>query len=444
MAERTDNSRARLAAELTRRSGLETAIAACAQRFAETHEVYEILRSAVTIIRDHIGVDRVGIFLHDEQNNRFTGAFGTDESGGLRDERWHVITEDPRTPIQRALRGEGDEFFVENFHQEFPDDPFMRGVTNNFFVVMRAHGRLLGGISCDNLLTQRPIDEAMREQVRRFTRYIALALENHQLLERLEEKNRALEEELTKSRRLVQELDRVNDELKDFAYIVSHDLKAPLRGISSLAQWLQEDYAASLDEEGKAKLTLMISRCRRMHDLIEGILRYSRVGTMKVQMSRLDSAAVVAGVIDALSPPAHIKITICDSLPEVVFDRTQLEQVFQNLIGNAIVHLGKPRGEIRVEARDAGDAWMFCIRDDGVGIDPKHFDRIFKIFQTLNTGERKAESTGIGLSVVKKIVESHGGTIRVESEVGKGSAFYFAIPKVGRSVETPGSPGGQA
>jgi signal transduction histidine kinase len=413
--------------ELDRRSRLDTAIAACAQRFAETHDLYDILRSAVWIIRDHIRMDRVGIFLYDEENKRFKGSTGTDERGGLRDERTHVLTVEGLLPAQRVLREEADEFFTENYGAEFPGDAKMAGVKNLFFLAMRAHGRLLGAISADNLLSQRPIDDETRETLRRFARYVALAIENHQLLNALEVKNQALEKELARSRELVNERDRVNRDLREFAYIVSHDLKAPLRGISSLASWIEEDCGERLDGEGLKKLHLLIERTHRMHDLIEGILRYSRVGTTATGDTAIDSGAVVGGVIDLLAPPPGVSIIVADGLPTVRFDRTQLEQVFQNLIGNAIAHMGRADGTIRVGAERSGGEAVFCVKDDGVGIAPKHFERIFRIFQTLGSN-RDGTSSGIGLAVVKKIIESRGGRIWVESAPGEGATFYFTVP----------------
>jgi signal transduction histidine kinase len=414
--------------ELDRKARLDAAIAACAQRFAETRDLLEIFKSAVSIIQDHIGCDRVGIFLYDPARHSFRGAYGTDEKGDLRDERqWH-ITDDPRTPIRRALAGEADEFFVEDFTGAFPDDVVMRGVKNNFFIVLKARGERLGAISVDNLISQRPIDEATREELRRFSRFMALAIENLRLVERVEQKNQALLQELERRNRILAELDRANQELKEFAYVVSHDLKAPLRGISSLAQWIAEDSYEALDQSGRENLQLLLQRTKRMHDLIEGILRYSRAGTVKPQAAWLDSRAVARTVADAIAPPDAIQLVVGAAMPTVFFDRTQLEQIFQNLMSNAVVHLGKPDGRVEVSGADRGSAWEFCVRDNGVGIEARHFERIFKVFQTLGNSSG-SDSTGIGLAIVKKVVETHGGSVRVESEVGSGSAFYFTIPK---------------
>jgi PAS domain S-box-containing protein len=227
---------------------------------------------------------------------------------------------------------------------------------------------------------------------------------------------------------LLADLKKANAELADFAYIVSHDLKAPLRAISSLAGWLAEDYADKIDREGKDQLQLLLKRTKRMHNLIEGILAYSRLGRVKPVLVEVDSQEAAHQVVESLAPPGNIKIAIEGPLPRVVYDRTHLEQLIQNLCSNAIKHLGKPQGQITISCRELPEFWEFGVRDNGVGIESQHFDRIFKIFQTLKPRD-EVESTGIGLTIVKKTVEIYGGKVRVESAPGQGAAFFFTVPK---------------
>lgn len=228
--------------------------------------------------------------------------------------------------------------------------------------------------------------------------------------------------------KVISDLDRVNVELKDFAYIVSHDLKAPLRAISSLAGWIKKDNEDKLDAESRENLSLMLQRTKRMNNLIQGILEYSRAGRINTEPELLDCNQVVNEVTDAIHPPGNIKISIDGALPSVIYDQTRLIQVFQNLISNAINHMDKPKGEIIVSCRDKGDSWEFSVKDNGPGIEERHFERIFKVFQSLKSRDEQ-ESTGIGLALVKKIVESHGGHVRVESKVSEGSEFCFTIKK---------------
>jgi PAS domain S-box-containing protein len=244
-----------------------------------------------------------------------------------------------------------------------------------------------------------------------------LEFENHQ--------RRQTEDQL---KVLLKETERANRELEDFAYVVSHDLKAPLRGISSLTNWIAEDYADQLDAEGREFLDDLKGQARLMHNLIDGILQYSRVGRGKVAPESVDADTLVRETIESLSPPESIEIRVDGILPLVTYDYTHLHQVFQNLIDNAIRHLGKPEGEIVISCRETRTAFEISVRDTGVGIPERHFERIFKMFQTLGT-DAGSDSTGIGLALVKRIVERHGGTVRVESTEGEGSAFYFTVPR---------------
>ena len=232
---------------------------------------------------------------------------------------------------------------------------------------------------------------------------------------------------------LFKELESANRELSDFAYVVSHDLKAPLRAIGSLASWISSDYADKFDEDGREQMSLLRGRVKRMHDLIDGILQYSRVGRTKEQKVEVDLDSLVREVIGLLSPPPHVRVTVEGTLPTVMCERTRMEQVFQNLLSNALKFMDKPEGDVRISCADRGDDWVFSVSDNGPGIEEKHFAKIFQIFQTLAPRD-EVESTGIGLSVVKKTIEMYGGTVWVESTVGGGSTFFFSLPK--RTTQT--------
>ena len=232
---------------------------------------------------------------------------------------------------------------------------------------------------------------------------------------------------------LVRELESANEELKNFAYVVSHDLKAPLRAIGSLADWLSADYADKFDAEGKEHMRLLVGRVRRMDSLIDGILLYSRVGRVKETALPVDLDRLVHEVIDLLAPPPNIVVTIENPLPTIVIEPTRIQQVFQNLLSNAIKYMDKPDGKIRLACVAEGSEWKFSVADNGPGIEERHFDRIFQLFQTL-TPRDKVESTGVGLSLVKKIVEMYGGRVWVESSMGEGSTFFFTLPRTQTSI----------
>lgn len=227
---------------------------------------------------------------------------------------------------------------------------------------------------------------------------------------------------------LVQEVASVNRELNDFAIIISHEMRAPLRAIGSLAGWLVTDYADKFDEQGKERANLLISRVRLLDSLVSRIFEYSRAGLANEERSKVNFNHLVAKVIDMLTPPKNIKIIVEGALPSVVCQKTRFEEVFHNLLGNAIKFMDKPAGEIRVGCVGEDEYWKFSVADNGPGIEEKYFEKIFKLFETLNS-RATSESTGFGLALVKKIVESYGGRVWVESTIGQGSIFYFTISR---------------
>lgn len=277
----------------------------------------------------------------------------------------------------------------------------------------------------------------------------------------LEVKERKQVEEVIRER--TAQLEAVNRELESFAYVVSHDLKAPLRAITSLSSWLEADYADKLDEQGRESLGLLVQRATRMNSLIDGILQYSRVGRVREEMQLVDVGMVVKDVIDLVAPPEHVAVILEMKLPALLCEKTRIFQVFQNLISNAVKHLDKPRGIIRIGCVDSSefrvgssetkpsdsaeretipqsaslvprpssvkdDYYTFYVSDNGPGIEEKYFDKIFQLFQTLKPRD-EVENTGVGLTIVKKIVEMYGGRIWVESKLGEGSTFWFTLPK---------------
>lgn len=227
---------------------------------------------------------------------------------------------------------------------------------------------------------------------------------------------------------LLKQLEVRNKELNDFAHIVSHDLKAPLRAIQTLTGWIKEDSGNTLTPESQEQFDLMLSRVNRMRDLIDGILQYSRVGYGKEESVDIDIASLVNEVIESLEPPDHISVTIVDDMPVLCAGQVRISQVFQNLISNAIKYMDKSHGCINIGCCEQEDSWRFHVTDNGMGIDPKQYDKVFGMFQTLAARD-EYESTGVGLTVVKKIVETYGGKIWIESQVGEGSTFFFTLPK---------------
>jgi PAS domain S-box-containing protein len=225
------------------------------------------------------------------------------------------------------------------------------------------------------------------------------------------------------------QLKRLNEELRQFAHVVSHDLKAPLRAIVTLADFIALDHKDGLGSSGKKQLNLLKGRTKRMGDLIEGILQYSQVEIEMSSSSKIEVQTVVRLVLSTLAPEKHINITIQSDLPVINADNIRIQQVFQNIMSNAIKYCNQNEGKIELGCTDADDFWEFFIKDNGDGIDEMHHERIFKIFQTLKPRD-EMENTGIGLTITKKIIERYGGSIWLKSSIGLGTTFYFTLPKI--------------
>lgn len=225
------------------------------------------------------------------------------------------------------------------------------------------------------------------------------------------------------------ELARSNAELERFAYAASHDLQEPLRAVAGHCRLLQQRYAGRLDADADELLEYAVDGATRMKSLIDGLLAYSRVGTRDLSIRSTDCEKVLDEAL------ANLKVSIDDSaavitrdrLPQVTADSTQLVELFQNLISNAIKYRGDRRPDIHIGAQAKNGMWVFSVRDRGIGIAPKHLERIFDVFQRLHTHDQYPGS-GVGLAICKRILERMGGTIWVESQVGGGSTFYFALP----------------
>jgi two-component system, sensor histidine kinase and response regulator len=270
----------------------------------------------------------------------------------------------------------------------------------------------------------KPLNAA--EVMARVRTHLALS----ELRRRLGEQNAQLQQEVAARERMQAALQRSNVELEQLAYVASHDMQEPLRMIASYLQLVAQRYDDKLDADGREFIAYAVDGAKRMQALINDLLAYSRVGTKARPFERVDCAAVAATAI------AHLRVAIeesgarvtYDALPPVQGDATQLLQLVQNLLGNALKFHGDapPRVHIGCEAMDG--QWCFSVSDNGIGIAPEYFDRIFGLFQRLH-GRREYPGTGIGLALCKKIVERHGGRIWVESAEGRGSAFKFTLPR---------------
>jgi PAS domain S-box-containing protein len=229
-------------------------------------------------------------------------------------------------------------------------------------------------------------------------------------------------------------LEKNYSELDQFAYIVSHDLKAPLRAIANLSQWIEDDLEQQLTKDTRHQMDLMRNRVHRMEALIDGLLQYSRSSRLQANLEQVDVEELLKDAIDSLAPPPNFTVTIMPGMPKIITERLPLEQVFANLISNAIKHNKQPQGQVVISAKEQPNFYEFAVADNGIGIALEFQEKVFGLFQTISSSEN-LENTGIGLAIVKKIIEDRGGKISIESQLGQGATFRFTWLKQIRESE---------
>jgi light-regulated signal transduction histidine kinase (bacteriophytochrome) len=232
----------------------------------------------------------------------------------------------------------------------------------------------------------------------------------------------------TKLKSYMRDLERINAELDQFAYVVSHDLKAPLRAINNLSEWIEEDIGDLLEGDTKDQFRLLRGRVHRMESLINGILSYSRAGRIKTTKERFLVKSLVDDLCDTFSSKKPVEFILeGDQKLELVTEKITLGQILQNLISNGIKYNDKPEIKITIGWKELDEGHEFFVKDNGPGISPEFHDKIFVIFQTLQARD-EVESTGVGLAIVKKIMDEKGAKIRIESTMSSGTTFYFTWP----------------
>ncbi len=378
----------------------------------------DLCRQAIELGRSRLGFDRLGIWFIDENDPQsMIGSFGTDEGGQLRDERGRRLSIALEQANERIFTGQ-TPLVLEPDTPLRDDTGAVIGRGWEALVALWDGAKVIGSLSADNLLQRQPLEQHQLEILRLYGVTLGHLCTRKRAEEALAQK--------------AQELARSNADLEHFAYVASHDLQEPLRMVTSYLQLLERRYKDRLDADARDFIAYAVDGATRMQALINGLLSYSRVSTRGKSFEPTDGTVALERVL------ANLKVAIeesdavvtYDHLPTVMADEVQLTQVFQNLIGNAIKFRSDRRPEIHVGAEYRGGEWLFSVRDNGIGIDPQHFERIFKIFQRLHSHE-EYPGTGIGLAVCKKIVERHGGRIWVESQPGEGTTFYFTIPERG-------------
>ncbi|CAD0007309.1 PAS domain S-box protein [Flavobacterium salmonis] len=244
----------------------------------------------------------------------------------------------------------------------------------------------------------------------------------------------AIEEDITERKifeeqkeQLLASLEKSNNDLEEYAQIVSHDLKSPLRSINSLIYWIKEDNKAKLGEQSMQYLNLIEGKIEKMDRLIQGILTYSKINNENTEIFQpVNTLEVVENIVNTIDIPSNIVVQISERMPVINADKFRIHQLFQNLIGNAVIYNDKPEGIIQINAEEHELHYIFSVKDNGPGIAEEHFEKIFKTFQSLTNSEK---STGLGLSIVKKIVNYYKGKIWIESDLGYGTTFYIQLNK---------------
>lgn len=231
--------------------------------------------------------------------------------------------------------------------------------------------------------------------------------------------------ELQKEQLLLR-LEKQNEQLNEYAQIVSHDLKSPLRSIHSLISWIKEDNIGEFSPQSVEYLEMIENKVEKMDHLIHGILTYSKIDTLELTNEKINLNDIINNIINIIHIPDNIKVTIASKLPTIVADKYRIQQLFQNLIGNAVTYIDKPNGLVEVDYIEEKQHYIFSIKDNGTGIAKENQEKIFKIFQSFTKNDR---STGIGLSIVKRIISNYNGDIWIESKLNLGSTFFVKLPK---------------
>lgn len=394
------------------------------KQVTEAGDLNTILDKIWNGVHDQLGFDRLGIFLYDPERYAMNGVIGTDRFGmkiatnvSFDVSKWSTFG--------LLLEKPNGLYVTENYDVEnnIPPENEMYGVKHYAAVAVWAGNKPVAAITVDQLVTQRPILPEQLEALRLFAGYAGLGIENSRL-------NTALQKELANSQGFIQELENKNTELERFTYTVSHDLKSPLVTITGFLGYLEQDARNGKFENFSRDMHRIRQAVEKMQTLLNDLLELSRIGRIvndpiEIEFGSIvrDALALLEGAITA----RNIRTDFVDDGTKVFGDRVRLLEVVQNLVENSIKFMGKQTDPfIKVGSmRDEEGKPIFFVQDNGIGIEPQYQDRIFGLFNKLDAN---TEGTGIGLALVKRIIEVHNGKIWLESEPGKGTTFYFTLP----------------
>ncbi len=383
------------------------------QRLTSTLDLDQIFRFVYESVEQSLPFERFALELYDTNARTMTPMFLVETRGS---ERAFI----PQPAVPRTVDPGSPETVVVEQSRSF--QTFDR---HAMYVPMLSKEQLIGVLSARTAPSEEYGETHLR-LLESIANLAAIALE----------KGKLYEETLAKSR----EIQRRNKELDDFTYVVSHDLKEPLISIEGFSRILQMDYQETIQQEGKEYLESIVGATTRMKGLIDDLLMLSRVSRPSESFRPVSVRAIIEELrtdMEFTIRQKGVRLEVADDLPSVPANETQLKMVFRNLIANAVKFNNKPNPMVEVGFRNAeNNAYLFHVRDNGIGIDPDFHEKIFVIFQRLHRRE-EYEGSGAGLAIVKKIIEIHKGKIWVESTVGEGSTFFFTIPKTAETPTTP-------
>jgi PAS domain S-box-containing protein len=411
--------------EERRRAMLEKMIQ-LGKRVTEVNNLRTTLERIWHGVHDDLEFDRLAIFLYNPEHNSMDGSLGTNNEGQIVEE-WNArfpITSDDM--FYRVIQKPDGYHFTHNYDIEegVLEGDEMYGVKDFAAVAGWAGDKPVAIIVADNLPSGRAITDEKLEALRLFAGYAGLAIENARL-------NSALQIELAQRQTFIEELEAKNAELERFTYTVSHDLKSPLVTITGFLGYLEKDALSGNMEKLKNNINRITTAAQKMQSLLNDLLELSRIGRLINQPERVPFEEIVREALERVRGRLEankVRVEVQNELPTVHGDKTRLIEVLQNLLDNAAKFTGNggnPRIEIGTTGTDQGSNSIFFVRDNGIGIQPQFQDRIFGLFNKL---DQSVEGTGIGLTLVKRIIEVHGGKIWVESELGRGATFYFTLP----------------
>jgi PAS domain S-box-containing protein len=442
---------ARDVTERKRVENRQNAIKSLLELFATEASRKSYFDSAVKAVRDWSRCEFAGIRIRDDEGNiPYESYVGFDDDFLALENALHLGRDSClciRTILEKRQKQEqefvttGGSFYCND------SDAFLKGLTkveqkeyrgncmkwgfkSISVIPIRYRDKVVGAIHLADFQKDKVVLSKVEFIETTIAPLIGEAVQRFNVEAELEEYRQHLEDEV---KLRTDELARSNRDLEQFAYVASHDLQEPLRAVAGFVGLLRMQLRDLLDAKRLEYMNFATDGVTRMQSLISGLLEYSRVGSRDKKPEITDSKAALGRAIAHLGGGIRefgAKITIADGMPKVCFDSTQLAQLFQNLVGNAIKFCDKEAPQVNISAVREDNTWRFAVADNGIGIEPQYAERIFQIFQRLHSRD-KYPGTGIGLAICKKIVERHGGKIWVESKLGAGSTFYFTIPDKG-------------